>query len=439
MEVSRCVLRSSTVARSFPLLPIFLVAAVGTASAAESAYTATTTLFSDLTHTQADERSDTRGGLGVRGDVGAQLKSGAHSFDARYGATVETERSDLETRQNDDSFSIRGASRYDFFEPGNRFDFNAGHTIRSVRNDTGFAIDSTEYDTQNAVSAGGGVWFYPSAVTNVRLSGQAGKTWEENERPDGESAMVAAALIRRATERSNVTLNASRSWEKKDPNDITLDAATIGMDTRYESGTFAMSIGQSRAESDDFESDAVVGSISRDWLTDWTSTRISYDRSQTSDLLDLALAPIPEFGIEDEFSIRVQGLTIRDTVNFVHSTRRVCDLCTVRLLAQSTEEEEVSTGDETWEYLAGVGLGLAVDELKTVDFDYLWQGDAFSDRSSIDDEIHRFIVTYRHQLTELVTWGTSFDTAVTRGTSDRERYRARVFVTLGWDGVDRDW
>ena len=155
--------------------------------------------------------------------------------------------------------------------------------------------------------------------------------------------------------------------------------------------------------------------------------------------MGVLLAPIPEFGIEDEFSIRYQGVTVRDQVTLVHTTQRICDLCTVRGIVQVAKEEEVVSNDDTWEYLAGAGVGFDVDELKTLDFDYRWQGDAFDERGEIDDEIHRFIVTYRHRLTELATWGASFETAVTRGVTDEERYRAKVFVTLGWDGMDPVW
>ncbi|MCK7544022.1 hypothetical protein MLC59_07560 [Marinobacter bryozoorum] len=421
------------------VVPLMLAVVTSASARAEDiSYTATTTVFTDVTHTERDSRNDTRGGAGISGDVGANWLSGAHQFNALYGGTLETERSSLATGDRD-NLSVRGSSRYNFYQPGGRFDFNAGHTIRSVRNDTGFTLDESAYDTQNAVNAGAGVMFYPGELTTLRLGGQAAKTWAEDDVQDGESQSVEANLSRQLSERSTLSLTGRRAWEHEEDLDITLDSASVGLNTLLENGSFSASVGASRAESDDFENDAVIGSIARQWQTSLTSTRISYDRTQSSTLLDLALAPIPELGIEDEFSVRVQGVTLNDTVTLVHSTQRLCDLCTLNFIVRGSEEENVQTGEETWEYLAGAGLGLAVAEDKTVDFDYRWQGDALEESSTIDDERHQFTVTYRHRLTELASWGAAFDTAFTRGLTDQDRYQARVFFTLGWDGMERAW
>lgn len=408
--------------------------------AAESSYTATTTLFTDLTHREYETGDNTGAGVGIRGDLGANLSSGAHSLYGLYGATLETEESSGNRADNDD-FSVRGSSRYNYYQPGARFDFNAGHSVRSVRNDTGFRLDDSSYDTQNTLNAGAGINFYPGEVTTFRVAGQGGRTWEEGDRPDGETISADATLSRQVSEQSSVFLTATRAWEEEeDTDEIILDSASVGMQSQLHNGTFGASVGVSRAESDDFESDAVIGSLARTWDTALTNTRFSYDRTQSSNILDQSFEfVIPELGIEEEFSIRYQGVTVRDQVSLSHRTQRICDLCTVSLIAQFAKEEDVATSEETWEYLAGGGVRLAVTDVKTLDFDYRWQGDAFDDRGTIDDELHRFIVTYRHQLTELATWGASFDTSMTRGLSDEERYRARLFVTLGWDGMDREW
>ena len=418
---------------------VLLMAPMPVLQAAESSYTATTTLFSDLTHSQDETDDDTRAGAGIRGDIGADLSSGAHSLVGRYGATLETERSSI-SNGDDDNFSVRGSSRYDYNQPGSRFDFNAGHSVRSVRNDTGFRLDDAGFDTRNSASAGAGVNFYPGDVTTFRVAGQGGKTWQESDTPDSDFVSVNADLNRRVSEQSSVFLTGRRSWEDdEDTDEIVLDSASVGLQSQLHNGSFSTSVGVSRAENDNFENEAVIGSLARTWDTSLTNTRISYDRTQSSDLLDLAFEPIPELGIEDEFSIRDRGVTVRDQVSFTHNNRRVCDLCTVNLTAQAAKEEVDATSEDTWEYLAGAGLRLAVTDLKSLNFDYRWQGDALEDRSTIDDERHRFIVTYRHQLTELATWGASFDTTLTRGLSDEERYRARLFVTVGWDGMDQQW
>ncbi|GGY80071.1 hypothetical protein GCM10007071_29240 [Marinobacter zhanjiangensis] len=407
--------------------------------AAESSYTATTTLFSDLTHSEYESDSDTRAGAGIRGDIGADLTSGAHSLVGRYGATLETERSSR-GRGDDDNFSLRGSSRYHYFQPGSRFDFNAGHSVRSVRNDTGFRLDDSSYDTQNSASAGAGINFYPGDVTTFRVAGQGSRTWQEGDTPDSESVSVNANLSRQVSEQTSVFLTGSRTWEEEEGADeIILDSASVGLRSMLHNGSFSASVGVSSAENDNFENEAVIGSLARTWDTSLTNTRLKYDRTQSSNLLDLAFAPIPELGIEDEFSVRYQGVTVRDQLSLSHRTRRICDLCTVNLIGQLAKDEEVANGDETWEYLAGAGVRLAVTDVKSLSLDYRWQGDALEERSTIDDERHSFAVTYRHQLTELATWGASFDTAMTRGLSDEERYRARLFVTLGWDSMNQEW
>lgn len=425
--------------RSIALAPVVTAMAAMLAAAPvlaqDATYTATTTVFTDLTHTRSDRNNDTRAGAGIRGDVGASLQSGAHNFNARYGALLETQKSSLSRNEND-RLSFSGSSRYNFYQPGGRFDANAGHTIRSVRNATGFAIDPGQYSTQNAISAGAGVSFYPGALTNFRVGGQVGKTWEEDSLQDGESAGVDAALTRRVSERTNLSLNGSRSWEERGDTSLTLDNATAGLDTRFENGSLNVYGGVSRAKDDDFENDAVIGSLARTWVSDRSDTRLSFDRTQTSTLLDLTFAPIPEFGLDDEFSIRLQGLTLRNSVGLTHNNRNICSLCTVRFIARGTERENVQTEEKDYEYLLGTGVSIAVDALQTLDFDYRWQGDAFTDRTTIDDEVHRFYVTWRRQLTELATLGASVGTDITRGTDDRERYIGRLFFTMGWVGVE---
>lgn len=403
-------------------------------------YTATTTLFTDLTRTERDSDKDTEAGAGVSADFGAEFISGAHQLSGRYGATLETQNSTFDGG-DDDHFSILGSSRYNYYEPGARFDFNAGHSVRSVRNDTGFQLDDFDYDTQNQVSVGSGISFYPGELTTFRVGAQGGKTWEEGDQQDGESVSVDATLSRQVSEQSSAFLAASRAWEYEDnANDITLDSVSVGMESLLHNGSLSLSVGLSRAESEGYENEAIIGSLYRNWVTDLSSTRFAYDRTQSSSLLDVAFAPIPEFGIEDEFSVRYQGVTVRDQVQLVHNTRGVCALCTVNFIAQVAKEDDVANSDETWEYLVGAGLGLALTEVKTLDFDYRWQGDALEEKGTIDDEFHRFIVTYRHRLTERASWGTSVEAAMTDdGLSDEERYRAKLFVSLGWDSMDREW
>mgnify|MGYP003652321573 CR=1 FL=1 len=330
------------------------------------AYTATATLFSDLTHRNGESNDDTELGAGIRADLGADYRSGAHTLAGLYGATLETERSS-DGLGDDDNFSIRGSSRYNYYQPGSRFDFNASHSVQSVRNDTGFRLDDASYDTQNRLNAGAGVNFYPGELTTFRVAGQAGKTWQEGDRPDGEIVGLDANLSRMVSEQSSVFLTASRNWEEEENADeVVLDSASAGVQSQLHNGTFYLSAGVSRAESDSFENDAVIGSLARTWDTTLSSTRLGYDRTQSTNILDRSFDfVIPEFGIEEEFSIRYQGVTVRDQLSLVHNTRRICDICTVNLLAQMARDEEVTTENETWEYQAGIGVGLAVTDVQT--------------------------------------------------------------------------
>lgn len=422
------------------LLVTSVPAAQAQDSSGEGAYTTTATIFSDLTHRNGESNDDTELGVGIRGDFGANFQSGAHNLSGLYGATLESDRS-TDGVGDDDNFSIRGSSRYNYFVPGGRFDFNASHSVRSVRNDTGFRLDNSSYDTQNRVNAGAGINFYPGELTSLRVAGQGGKTWQEGDRPDGETVGVDATLSRMVSEQSSVFLTASRRWEdEEDTDEVVLDSASAGVQSQLHNGTFYLSAGVSRAESDSFENDAVIGSVARTWDTTLTSTRLGYDRTQSTNILDQSFDfVIPELGIEDEFSIRYQGVTLRDEVSLTHNTRRLCDFCTINLLAQAAREEEVATEVETWEYQLGAGVGFTLTDVKSLDFDYIWQADAFGDRGTIDDELHRFVTTYRHRLSALASWGASFEAAMTDGLSDEERYRARVFITLGWDGLNPEW
>lgn len=430
MSRSRHALSLCYIAVAVATLPCIAVV-----QAQEASFSASTTIFSEVAHTRRDGSSDTRLEGGIRGDVGAVVQSGAHNFNARYGIEIETQQSSL-ARDDDDQVSFYGSSRYNFFRPGGRFDANAGHSIRSVRNETGFAITPSDYRTQNALSAGTGITMYPGALTSFRVGGQAAHTWEEGDLEDGETATLSARLTRQVSERSQLFLDGGRSWEERGPTSLTLDNITTGLESRLENGTLSVTVGVSRAEDDDFENDAVIGSVNRTWTTDWSSTHLSAERSQTSTLLDLALSPIPELGIEDEFSIRMQGLHVRNSVGLTHTNQRFCDLCTVRLVLRGTQRENVQTDEKDYEYLAGTGLTIAMDTLQTLALDYRWQGDAFTDRTTIDDEVHRLFVTWRREVTELAAFGVTAGTDLTRGMDDRERHYVRLFFTLGLAGAD---
>lgn len=108
-------------------------------------------VFTDVTHTRTDRGNttdtNTEPGLGVSGRVGGTLEKGANALELQYGGTLRTSRDSANGEQGGNS-SIRGASRYTYFDPGSRLDFNLGHTVSSVRNDTGFVVNPTSYDTQ---------------------------------------------------------------------------------------------------------------------------------------------------------------------------------------------------------------------------------------------------------------------------------------------------
>ena len=187
-------------------------------------------VFTAVTHTRVDQgastETNTEPSLGVSGNVGGQLQSGASSLVLQYGGTFETER-DLGDGEQTDNSSIVGVSRFSHFDPGSRFDFSLGHTVSSVRNNTGFVVNPSDYDTQNTLNAGAGVRFFPGELSTLRFSGEAGKSFGSGELNDRESFTAASEFSRRFSERSSGGVNVSRSWSNDDDIDINMNDQII--------------------------------------------------------------------------------------------------------------------------------------------------------------------------------------------------------------------
>ena len=416
-----------------------LVAASSFASAQSdtpATYNASVSVFSGVTHTRVGERQDTTGSLGIQGAAGGRVSSGAHALTGRYSATAETRRQDL-VGDNNDSINLVGASRYDFGYPAGRFDFNAGHTVRGVRNDTGFLVDLQSYDVQHAVNAGFGLNFWPTNLTTLRLSGQTARTFEEKGREDGESYSAQAALTRRWSQRTTIGATVGSNWSGRNSEDTTVDTAQLTFEQRLSNGSFSLAAGQSRARQRELEVETTTGNARRTWSSSQTTSAVYYDRSVSSTVLDLALGPLPaelaDLGLPE--SIRIQELNLRETVGATVSTRRFCSLCRVSFLAEASSLEAQRQQLQSYEYRGRLGLSVDATPDQTVDLSYSWQGDAADKASELTDQVHRVGLGWRRTLTEHASVSASASQGFTRGETNREQFAARLSFTYGVQGA----
>tara|TARA_R110002074_G_scaffold336300_1_gene506762 strand:- start:8693 stop:10042 length:1350 start_codon:yes stop_codon:yes gene_type:complete len=399
-------------------------------------------VFTGVTHTRTDrgESTDTNTepGVGVSGQVGGTLESGANALVLRYGGTLETERETVDGGRGGNT-SVTGASRYTYFDPGSRVDFNLGHTVSSVRNNTGFEVNPSNYDTENTLSAGAGLRFQPGDLSTLRFTGQAGRRFGDGSLEDQESYTVGSELSRRLSERSTGGLNLSRSWSDERGTDITIDSAELVYSVQMESGYFSIGAGVSQAETEDTggttsEDEAVTGFAERAWVASNWRTSVKYDRSMSDSATDLSLNQAPVFSFLPE-TIRLRDLVVRDSLLLTHNNQQVCDACNLGVYAEGAVLESQISGANTHEYRAGVNLGFQLTSLQRLNFGYSWQGDADEDATVIVDQIHRFNTSWTRQIAENTTFGVEFYQSYLRSKlirNDQDQFELRLVLSRGF-------
>ncbi len=401
--------------------------------------------FTALTHTRIDQGTstdtNTEPSLGLSGNVGGQLQSGANSLALQYDGTFETER-DIGDGEQTENSSVVGVSRFSHFDPGSRFDFNLGHTVSSVRNDTGFVVNPSDYDTQNTLNAGAGIRFFPGALSTLRFSGEAGKSFGSGELNDRESVTAASEFSRRFSERSSGGINISRSWSTNGDIDITNDSAQLVYSTLLESGTFRVGAGGSQADTENpdgrlTESEAVTGFLQRTWVADDWQTSVGYNRRLSDSATDLSLEPPGDIEFIPD-TIRIRDLVVSDSILLSHNTTRLCSACNLRLAAEAAILESENTGATTHEYFAILALGYQLTSLQRLAFAYRWQGDAGEDASTVIDQIHRLNISWIRQLAEQTSFSVELDQSYLRSRlarNDEEQFVLRLRLSKGFSLV----
>lgn len=399
-------------------------------------------VFTGITHTRTDRGdstdTNTEPGIGVSGQIGGSLESGADSLSLQYGGTLETQHKSANGEQSDSSY-VTGASRYRHYDPGSRFDFNLGHTVSSVRNNTGFVVNPSSYDTQNTLSAGAGLRFYPGDLSTLRFFGQAGQSFGKGDLNDEKSATAGGELSRRLSERSTGSLNASRSWSESRGVDMTIDSAQLVYSRQTENGQFSIGAGGSQAETEYIDgsttdSDAITGFLERSWVTaDWR-TMLRYNRSMSDSATELSLNRPPLFSFLPD-TVRLRDLVISDSLLITHNNRQLCDFCDLGLYAEGAILESQISGATTHEYRAGINLGLQLTSLQRLNFGYGWQGDAGEDANIINDQIHRLTTSWTRQLAEYTTIGVEFNQSYLRSRlarNDQDQFEIRLVLSRGF-------
>lgn len=405
-------------------------------------YSASASIFTEVANTRTDVDSvvdsDTETSLGLAGSLGGNMQSGASALEALYTGNFRTTRDSSTKEYNENSF-VTGVSRFTHIDPGSRFDFEAGHTVRTVRSEAGFLVDPTDYDTQNAIHAGGGVRFFPGDLSTLRLSGQAARTFEEESRNDSELLSAGAELSRRLSERSLGSVTGRRTRSEERIRKVTVDSAQLGYSYSLEHGLFAMGAGISQAETEFlaqdtfFESEAVTGYMSRSWASPESTTEVRYDRSLSSTALDLVFN-FPEVGELTPGTVRFTDLSVEDSVMLTHSTTRICSNCDLAFLLGASLLESEETGATTHEYRSGLEFGIQITSLQRVNLGYSWAADAGKDADTLLAQIHQLRVGWSRRLTERTSVSVQASHAHSEsrlGEPDKDRFVLRLALTHG--------
>ncbi|UQG54176.1 MULTISPECIES: hypothetical protein [unclassified Marinobacter] len=422
-------------------LPLPLAAQVSDGSAVK-AISGSASVFTAATHTRTDRgnTTDTRTepSVGVSGSLGGALASGANSLQLRYRGTLETRRDTGDGDQTNRS-SILGAARYAYFDPAQPLDFNLGHSVTSVRNNTGFVVNPSSYDTRNTLSAGAGLRFNAGSLSTLRLFSQAGQSFGGGSLNDENSITTGAELTRRLSERSSASLNANRSWSDGNSVNQTIDSAQLVYQRQLENGSFSIGGGKSWATSEysdnsENNSDALTGFADRSWVADQYRTSVQYNRRLSDSATDLSLNLPPEFDFLPE-TVQLRDLVVSDSLSASHSTDLLCDACTLNLAAEAALLKSQLSGDQTHEYRSSISLGVQLTDLQRISFGYSWLGDAQDEAGTIVDQIHRFDTRWSRQLAENTQFAVAFSQSYLRndlGRDDRDQYVIRLELTHGF-------
>lgn len=404
-------------------------------------------VYGEVVHTRIDtdsgSSSNTKPAAGVSGSLGGSFRSGANELALRYGGNLSTKR-DLPTGDQTDSSSLSGASRYQYLDEANPLDFNLGHTIQSVRNNTGFLLNAGDYDTRNTLSAGAGLTFYPGDVSSLRLSTQAGKSYGSGDLENNESYTVSSAFSRRLTERSSATLTARRSWSENQGVDTTIDTAELGYSLSLENGFFSIGGGKSWSETEfpgqaTNDSDAMTGHLTRTWISPETSTSVQYNRRLSDSTTDLSLNLPPEFLFLPD-TVQLRDLVVSDSVSVSHNTARLCDVCSFTVFGEAAQLDSQLSDTKTYEYSAAMNLGVDLTNLHQLQVSYGWQGDSGVDTGKLRAYTHRLNIGVTRRLAEDVRVGVQLRQTWVRRIDenrDEDQYGIRLFLTRDFSLTSR--
>jgi hypothetical protein len=399
-------------------------------------------VFTGVTHTRVDEgtstSTNTEPSVGVSGNIGGTMERGANALALQYGGTLEARHRSASGDQSDDS-SIVGASRYTHADPASRLDFNLGHTVNSVRNNTGFVINPSSYDTQNTLSAGTGLRFFPGDLSTLRFSAQAGQSFGGDALDDQKSFTGAGEFSRRLSERSTGGLNVSRTWSEERSVDMTIDTAQLVYNIDLEGGHFGIGAGQSKAQTEytngtTVDSDAITGFIERTWVSNGWRTSVEYNRRMSDSATDLSLNVPPVFSFLPD-SVRLRDLVVSDSLLVTYNNQQVCSICDVGFYSEGAILDSQISGDTTHEYRAGVNLGLQLTANQRLRFGYSWDAEAEEDAGVIVDQVHRVTASWTRQLAEYTSFGVELnqsylDSRLARNNQDE--YELRLVLSHGF-------
>lgn len=399
-------------------------------------------VFAGVAHSRADGpdggNSTTEPSIGVSGAIGGGMHRGANTLDLKYSGTLEMER-DLANGGQSDNSSLVGATRFSHRDPASPFDFNLGHTVNSVRNDTGFVANPSDYDTRHSISGGAGLRVYRGELTELRVAGQGGRSYGEGDVGGDSSYTGSATASRRLSERSSASLVGSRSVSDESDTDTTIDSFQLSYSRALETGSFGIGIGISQAETEyndgtgsDYE--AGTGFVTRSWITRDSQTIVEYNRRLTDSTIDLSL-DVPEFLSFLPDSVRLTELVVTDSLSIAHNTTRLCDVCTFGVVVEGSVLESQISETRRHEYGVSANLGVELTSLQTLTLGYTWQADAGDNAGTIDEQVHRINTRWTRALAENTSFSVDFTQSYLRSRfpgEDEEEFLLRLMLSHGF-------